>query len=215
LQLNEMKGLGTTTVEKLAKGGIKTVEQLALIDTRKAKITGMNLDKLVELRRQAQKAIFLSAAVRFSAMAKSARREASHSVEALERVAKSAAENALAAAKEAEAYATEALKHAEAAAIDLADYAAQQAQRAQQAAAKQLQSLSEKIAGAGVKSKPLVDKYVELLRRAEGAAAVAAKKAQDAAGRAKIVGSAAASRTSQKGKSFYERIVKRRTSKKE
>ena len=198
-------------MQKLTKGGIKTVEQLALIDTRKAKINGLNVEKIVELRREAQKAIFLSAAVKFSAMAKSAKREAGQSIEKMERVARAATENALAAAREAEAYAAEAFKHAEAAALDLADYAAQQAQRAQQAASKQLQVLSEKLAGASEKSKPIVDKYVELLRRAEGAASVAARKAQDAAGHARVAGAAAASKTTQKSKSFYQRIVKRRS----
>lgn len=206
-----MKGLGTATVQKLTKSGIKTVEQLALIDTRKAKVTGLDIEKLVALRKEAQKAIFLSAAVKFSALAKSAKREASHGIEKLERIARTATENALAAAREAESYASEAFKHAEAAATDLADYAAQQAQRAQQAAAKQLQMLSEKIAGASDKSKPVVDKYIELLRRAEGAASVAAKRAQDAAGRARVAGTAAATKTTQKSKSFYQRIVKRRS----
>lgn len=206
-----MKGLATGTAQKLSKNGIKTIEQLALIDTRKAKINGLDLDQLITLRREAQKAIFLSAAVKFSALAKTAKREAAQGVDRLERVAKSAAENALAAAREAEAYASEAIKHAEAAAADLADYAAQQAQRAQRAAAKQLQSLSVKFADASEKSKPVVDKYIDLLRRAESAAATAAKRAQDAAGRAKTVGAAAAASTGAKSKSLYERILRRRS----
>lgn len=205
-----MKGLGTATAQKLAKSGIKTVEQLALIDTRSAKVTGMGVERLVELRREAQKAVFLSAAVKFSAMAKSAKREAAQSLGALERIARRATENAVAAAREAEAYAAEAFKHAEAAAADLADFAAQQAQRAQQAAAKQLQSLSEKIAGPGEKSKPIVDKYVDLLRRAESAAAVAARKAQDAAGRARAAGASAATKTKANGRGLYARILRRR-----
>jgi nucleotidyltransferase/DNA polymerase involved in DNA repair len=209
MQIAEMKGLGTATVEKLTKGGIKTVEQLALIDTRKAKISGMSGERIVELRREAQKAIFQNAAAKFSAIASSAKREAAQGLEALERLAKAATENAVAAAKEAESYATEALKHAEAAATDLADYAAQQALRAQAAATKQLQTLSARLGGASEKTKPLVDRYVHLLRQAEAAASSAAKKAQDAASRAKAAGAAAASKTQAKGRSFYERLFRR------
>lgn len=207
MQLEDIKGLGSTTIQRLHKGGVRTVEELALIDTRKAHIAGMDRDRLADLRRSAQRAIFVSAAGKFRAIAATARREAEDTAQAIDRLAKQATKNAVMAAKEADLYAAEALHHAEAAAADLAEFAAQKARAAQGAAKAQLQSFLSKFVGETGDKRALVDKYSELLQRAEKAAATAAERAAEAARRAREAGRSAASKARKKGRSLYQRLT--------
>lgn len=210
MELKEVRALGPTTITKLRSAGIKTVEQLALVDVRRRKVQGVTADKLVTLRRAAQKTIFQKTATRLRHAAEVATREARKGVETLEVLVRKAAEQALVAAKEAERAATEALGHAQSAAADLAEQAALQAVNARRAAQAQLESLAHRMETARAK-RPLVKKYWELLERAEEAAKTAAEKAvhsaqvaRDAAGAA--VGQAVET-TQEKGSSLYRRLM--------
>ena len=210
MELNEVRALGPATITKLRSAGIKTVEQLALVDVRRRKVQGVTADKLVTLRRAAQKTIFQKTASRLRHAAEVATREARRGVGTLEVLVRKAAEQALAAAKEAERAAAEALAHAQSAAADLAEQAALQAVNARRAAQAQMESLSHRVGGSR-SNRPLVKKYWELLQRAEEAAKTASEKAvhsaqvaRDAAGAA--VGQAVQT-TQEKSSSLYRRLV--------
>ncbi|HLE48001.1 MAG TPA: hypothetical protein VI818_06865, partial [Candidatus Thermoplasmatota archaeon] len=176
MDLKDVTGLAPTTIAKLREAGIKTAEQLALVDTKRRKIQGVTAEKLVEMRRAAQKSIFAKTASRLRHAASVASREARRGAESLEVLIRKGAEQALAAAKQAEAAASDALAHAQSAAADLAEQAALKAVNARRVAEQQIEALSHKLSSRGAKN-PTVQKYWNLLQRAEGAAKAAAEKA--------------------------------------
>lgn len=205
--MQEVRGLGSATITKLRHAGIKSVEQLALVDVQRRKVSGVTPEKLVAMRRAAQKTIFQKTASRLRHAANVATREARRRVETLEAVVRKGAERALAAAKEAEAAAAEALAHAQAAAADLAEQAALQAVNARRAAEAQMEALSHRISSRRAK-RPLVRQYWALLQRAEEAAKAAAEKAIASAQAAKDAASEAVVQPIQeKSSSLYRRLV--------
>lgn len=206
MDLKEIKGLGDPTIRKLNKSGVKSVEQLALIDTRRRKVPGMDSERVIKLRRMAQKAIFLNAAQQVRVAASIARSRVERGAKSVERAARTGAQKAVKAAKMAEASASAAIEHAEKKAVTLAKQAAEQAVQARLVATQQLEALRDKISADGKDPKTRVGKYFELLERAEKAAQAAADRAVEAAGR---VGQAAQQAT-EAGKGLYERIVKGR-----
>jgi colicin import membrane protein len=214
LDLKEIKGIGDPTIKKLNKSGVKSVEQLALIDTRKRKVPGVDADRVIKLRRMAQKTIFLSAAERVRLAANIAKKRVEKGAKTVEHAARLAAERAVDAAKMAEASAAAAIAHAEKRAGDLAKQAAEQAVQARLVATQQLHALRERIAQDRKNPKSKVAKYFELLERAEKAAQTAADKAVEAAARAGQAGAEAAQQAGEKGKSFYDRLMGKMRAKK-
>lgn len=210
MELNQIRGLGTPTIQRLNKAGIRSVEQLALVDTRRKEIQGMSADKLIHWRKQAQRTIFQSAAKRFRTAARSAGRTVKRQAVHVETALREAVERTLAAAREAEAAAAEALRHAEGAAVELAERAAQKAARARETATQQFTDIQKRFSGNSAKRRrPKVDRYVDLLVRAERAARVAAESAQVAFEKAKTASGKAVHEVQVQSQSLYQRLVKR------
>jgi hypothetical protein len=207
LELKDIKGLGEPTIEKLNKAGVKTVEQLALIDTRRRKVQGVTADRVIKLRRMAQQTIFLTAASRVRSAAAGARRQVHKGAKSVEAAARNAAERAIEAAKLAEAAATAAITHAEKAATDLAHQAAEQAVQARLVATQQVSNIRKRLQAERKKPGSSVAKYFDLLERAEKAAQEAADRAVEAAARAGKAGVVAAKEATAKSQSLYDRLV--------
>lgn len=168
----------------------------------------MPADKLIHWRKQAQRAIFQNAAKRFRTAARTAGSTVKLQAANVESALRQAVQRSLEAAKEAEAAAAEALRYAEGAAVDLAERAAQKAARARDAASEQFSDIQKRFSGNSPKGRsPNVDRYVELLTRAERAAQVAAESAHVAFERAKTAGGKAVHEVQAQSHSLYRRLV--------
>lgn len=106
MKLESIPGMAKPTADKLRRAGVASVEQLATLDTRSLRITGLTHEKIVALRRDAQRALFHSALERVEEMAEGAASKA-------EKLLREATEVAVAAAHEARERAEMAMKQSQ------------------------------------------------------------------------------------------------------
>lgn len=210
MELKAIEGLGQPTITKLNKSGVRSVEQLALIDTRRKKIQGIDAERVVKLRRMAQQTIFKAAAVRVKGAAKAASKKVSRGAKELEAALARATESALEAARQAEASAAAAFHHAQQAATDLAKVAAENAVQARLVAEQQLDNIRRRLRKEKVSGRSRAGRYLKALERAGHVAREAADKAVAAAARAGETTVEAAKGTAQKGQSLFERLLQKR-----
>lgn len=206
MDLKQVGGLRAQTIGRLNGAGIRTAEQLALVDLRRKHVQGIDEADLREMRKQAQRAIFQHAATRVSRVTRRAKGQVRKGMSDLERSAQAAAEAALRAVRRAERAAQEALDAAQAAASGLAQSASVKATTARRAAERQAAALRKKV-GRSPAAKATLQRYVAVVTRAEAAAINAAERAKSAASRAKDFAADAAGEAETRSRSLYARLV--------
>lgn len=209
VDLKAIQGLGQPTIVKLNKAGVRTVEQLALIDTRRKTLQGIATDRVIKLRRMAQQTIFKAAAGRVKTVAKTATKRVQRGAKDLEAALERAAASAVDAARQAEASAAAAFHHAQRAAQDLAKIAAENAVQAKLVAEQQLDSIRQRLRKEKVSRRSRAGRFLRALERAGKVAQVAADKAVSAAAHAGEATAEAAKDTAEKSQSLYARLVSR------
>lgn len=206
MQLKTMRGIPPGTVRALDRKGIRTVESLAAVDTRRVKVPGVGPRELESLRRRAQRTIFRQAGARVKKLARVTKRVVRRDLARLESSIRDATYGLLIAARTAEERAVDAVRGAERQALVLTRIAADRTGRAAKAAQREYRSilLSLQRTPPGIRSR--LGRYADKARFAQAAARTAQGRAQAALRWANETASHQVSALKKRGTVFLHRV---------
>lgn len=202
LELEEIPGLQKSTITKLRRAGVETVEDLALIDVDEHNLKNANRAQVVEWRRKAQAAIFRGALRRLQ-------HATDQAFEALEGVIMEATWTTVDAAKVAQERASDALDGARRQTRAFAKLASDRAREAAVAAQAEYEKLRTKVDKAPHQYRKQLKRYEKRAKSAADAAERAAKNAAQAFRLANEKWKAESKQAQLRGGTFVRRLRER------
>lgn len=210
MKLSELDGIGPATQKKLRSAGIRSVKDLATVDTRDLQVDGVSHERLQGFKKDAQKALYQAASSKVVASAKRTGKAVAGSVRDAEAVVRKAVKEALEAAWEAEHRAIEAIRAQQNQSDGLAHTAAERAKQAQRVAQEKTAFVMDQLAKAPEAARGAWNRYGDSARQAEENAVEAAKRAASAAAGAGRFVQKQAATLGQQSKSFISRLKRHR-----